>query len=100
MDRVALRESSRRWRRRSNDSPRMAVVCGSQRRGRGAAGFSSFGSASAASRRRVTFCVAEDRRVVLLTTFRKLRQNKRAEGRRARQAMRWCLAKGHTPEEE
>ena len=50
--------------------------------------------------RRVTFYFADDRRIVLLTTLRKQRQNERAEVRRARRAMRRCLAGGHTPEEE
>ena len=50
--------------------------------------------------RRITFYFAGDRRIVLLTTFRKQRQNERAEVRRARRAMRRCLAEGHTPEEE
>ena len=50
--------------------------------------------------RRVTFCFAEDRRIVLLTTFRKQRQNERVEVRRARGAMRRCIAEGHSPEEE
>ena len=50
--------------------------------------------------RRVTFYFADDRRIVLLTTFRKQRQNERAEVRRARRAMRRCLAEGHAPEEE
>ena len=34
--------------------------------------------------RRITFYFADDRRIVLLTTFRKQRQNERAEVRRAR----------------
>ena len=50
--------------------------------------------------RRITFYFADDRRIVLLTTFRKQRQNERAEVRRARRAMRRCLAEGHAPEEE
>ena len=50
--------------------------------------------------RRITFYFAEDRRIVLLTTFRKQRQNERAEVRRARGAMRRCIAEGHAPEEE
>ena len=50
--------------------------------------------------RRVTFYFAQDRRIVLLTTFRKQRQNERAEVRRARGAMRRCIAEGHAPEEE
>ena len=50
--------------------------------------------------RRVTFYFADDRRIVLLTTFRKQRQNERVEVRRARGAMRRCIAEGHSPEEE
>ncbi len=50
--------------------------------------------------RRITFYFADNRRIVLLTTFRKQRQNERAEVRRARRAMRRCLAEGHAPEEE
>ena len=49
---------------------------------------------------RVTFYFAEDRRIVLLTTLRKQRQNERAEVRRVRGAMRRCVAEGHSPEEE
>ena len=48
----------------------------------------------------ITFYFAEDRRIVLLTTFRKQRQNERAEVRRARGAMRRCIAEGHSPGEE
>ena len=50
--------------------------------------------------RRITFYSADNRRIVLLTTFRKQRQSERAEVRRARRAMRRCLAEGHAPEEE
>lgn len=50
--------------------------------------------------RRITFYFADGRRIVLLTTFRKQRQNERAEVRRARRATRRCLAEGHAPEEE
>ena len=50
--------------------------------------------------RRITFYFADNRRIVLLTTFRKQRQSERAEVRRARRAMRRCLAEGHAPEEE
>ena len=49
--------------------------------------------------RRITFFFADDRRIVLLTTFRKQRQNERAEVRRARKAMRRCIAEGHAVEE-
>jgi hypothetical protein len=37
---------------------------------------------------------------VLLTVFRKQRQNERHEVQRARQAMSRCLREGHTAEEE
>lgn len=50
--------------------------------------------------RRITFYFADDRRIVLLTTFRKQRQNERAEVRRARRALRRCIAEGHAVEEE
>ena len=50
--------------------------------------------------RRITFYFADDRRIVLLTTFRKQRQNERAEVRRARRAMRRCIDEGHEVEEE
>lgn len=50
--------------------------------------------------RRITFYFAYDRRIILLTTFRKQRQNGRAEVRRARRAMRRCLTEGHGTEEE
>lgn len=49
--------------------------------------------------RRVTYYFAPHRRIVLLTVFRKQRQNERAEVRRARQAMQRCIAEGHTAEE-
>jgi hypothetical protein len=47
---------------------------------------------------RITFFFPEGKRVVLLTTFRKQRQNERAEVARARQAMARCIAEGHTVE--
>lgn len=50
--------------------------------------------------RRITFYFADSRRIVLLTTFRKQRQNERAEVRRARRAMQQCIAEGHVVEEE
>ena len=49
--------------------------------------------------RRITYYFAPARRIVLLTVFRKQRQNERAEVRRARQAMERCIAEGHTAEE-
>lgn len=50
--------------------------------------------------RRITFYFTDDRRIVLLTTFRKQRRTERTEVRRARRAMQRCLAEGHAPEEE
>ena len=50
--------------------------------------------------RRITFYFADRQRIVLLTVFRKQRQTERAEVRRARQAMRSCIAEGHTAEED
>ena len=52
--------------------------------------------------RRITyyFVPGPGQRIVLLTTFRKQRQNERAEVGRARSAMDRCIAEGHTAEEE
>jgi len=50
--------------------------------------------------RRVTYFFAPDRRIVLLTVFRKQRQNERTEMRRARKAMTRCVAEDHTAEED
>jgi len=47
---------------------------------------------------RITFYFPGERRIVLLTTFRKQRQNERAEVARARQAMNRCIAEGHSAE--
>lgn len=49
---------------------------------------------------RITYFFASDRRVVLLTVFRKQRQNERHEVRRARLAMNQCITEGHTVEED
>jgi hypothetical protein len=49
---------------------------------------------------RVTYFFASDRRVVLLTVFRKQRQNERNELQRARWAMNRCITEGHTAEED
>ena len=48
---------------------------------------------------RITYFFAADRRIVLLTVFRKQRQNERNEVQRARWAMNRCLIEGHTAEE-
>ena len=52
------------------------------------------------AQRRLTYYFADGRRIVLLTAFRKQRQTERAEIRRARQAMRRCIAEVHTAEED
>ena len=49
---------------------------------------------------RITYYFAQHRRIVLLTVFRKQRQNERAEVNRARTAMARCIAEGHTAEED
>ena len=49
---------------------------------------------------RITFFFPGGRRIVLLTTFCKQRQNERAEVARARQALARCIAEGHTVEGE
>ncbi|MBK9180507.1 MAG: type II toxin-antitoxin system RelE/ParE family toxin [Acidimicrobiales bacterium] len=49
---------------------------------------------------RITYFFATDRRIVLLTVFRKQRQSERAEVRRARWAMARCITEGHTAEED
>ncbi len=48
---------------------------------------------------RTTFFFARNRRIVLLTVFRKQRMNERQEIERARTAMARCIAEGHTVEE-
>ena len=49
---------------------------------------------------RVTYFFANQQRIVLLTVFRKQRQNERHEVQRARQSMVRCLREGHTAEED
>ncbi len=49
---------------------------------------------------RITFFFPGERRIVLLTTFHKQRQNERSEVARARNAMKVCIDQGHTAEEE
>lgn len=48
---------------------------------------------------RVTFFFPSDRRVVLLTVFKKQRSTERAELDRARAAMRRCIEQAHTVDE-
>lgn len=50
-------------------------------------------------RQRVTYYIATDRRIVLLTVFRKTRQRERQEVARASRAMHRCIAEDHTAEE-
>jgi len=49
---------------------------------------------------RVPYFLPGDHRIVLLTVFRKQRQNERAEVERARRAMAMCVSRGHTAEGE
>src|SRR5579872_2587107 len=49
---------------------------------------------------RITYFFPGDNRIVLLTAFRKQRQNERAEVERARRAMAMCVERGHTAEED
>ncbi len=49
---------------------------------------------------RITYYFAPARRIVLLTAFRKQRQNERTEVNRARTAMARCIAEGHSVEED
>ena len=49
---------------------------------------------------RISYFFTSDRRIVLLTVFRKQRQNEKHEVQRARWAMQRCINEGHTAEEE
>ncbi|MEV6980447.1 type II toxin-antitoxin system RelE/ParE family toxin [Sphaerisporangium sp. NPDC051017] len=49
---------------------------------------------------RVTYWIAPDRRIVLLTVFRKARRHEEREVERARRALRRCIEQAHTPDEE
>ena len=49
---------------------------------------------------RITYYFGSGRRIVLLTVFRKQRQNERHEVKRARQAMTRCIDEGHTADDE
>ncbi|WP_210577171.1 type II toxin-antitoxin system RelE/ParE family toxin [Streptomyces sp. GESEQ-4] len=51
-------------------------------------------------RLRVTYWIAEGRRIIMLTVFSKTRMREFAEVDRARQAMKRCQAEGHTVDEE
>ncbi|WP_214416071.1 type II toxin-antitoxin system RelE/ParE family toxin [Sphaerisporangium fuscum] len=49
---------------------------------------------------RVTHWIAPERRIVLLTVFRKTRPREEREIERARRALRRCIQQAHTPDEE
>ena len=50
-------------------------------------------------RRRISYFIGGDRRIVLLTVFRKTRMREPEEIARAETAMRRCIAEGHTAED-
>lgn len=49
---------------------------------------------------RITYFIHTERRIVLLTVFRKTARQERREIDRAERAMLDCIAEGHTPDEE
>lgn len=49
---------------------------------------------------RVTYWIAPDRRIILLTRFRKTRWREDREIKRAKQALARCVAEGHSVDEE
>jgi hypothetical protein len=49
---------------------------------------------------RITYWIAPDRRVILLTMFRKTRRREDREVERARRALARCMAEAHTADEE
>ncbi|MFF4775512.1 type II toxin-antitoxin system RelE/ParE family toxin [Microtetraspora fusca] len=49
---------------------------------------------------RITYWIAPDRRIILLTVFRKQRMRETGEIERAVRAMRRCIAEAHTADEE
>jgi hypothetical protein len=49
---------------------------------------------------RISYWIAADRRIILLTVFRKQRMREGAEVRRAWRAMQRCIAEAHTAGEE
>jgi len=49
---------------------------------------------------RITYFFAGERRIVLLTEFRKQRMSEHGEIARARRAMARCIREGHTAEED
>jgi hypothetical protein len=49
---------------------------------------------------RISYWIATDRRIILLTVFHKVRQHDQREIERAVRAYRNCVAEGHTAEEK
>lgn len=49
---------------------------------------------------RITYWIASERRIVLLTTFRKTRMREEREIERARRAFQRCVAERHTVNED
>jgi hypothetical protein len=49
---------------------------------------------------RITYFIASERRIVLLTVFRKTARQERAEIERAEREMFRCIDEGHTADEE
>ncbi len=49
---------------------------------------------------RITYWIASERRIVLLTAFMKTQQQERAEIDRAEREMARCIEEGHTADEE
>lgn len=49
---------------------------------------------------RITHWIATGRKIILLTVFVKTQRRERREVQRAKQAYEWCVAEGHTTEED
>ena len=48
---------------------------------------------------RITYYIAADRRIILLTVFQQTARQERAETNRAKAAMERCIAEGHTADD-
>jgi phage-related protein len=51
-------------------------------------------------RHRITYYIASERRIILLTLFRKTQRQERSEIIRGERAMKRCIAEAHSVEEE
>lgn len=49
---------------------------------------------------RITYWIAPDRRIILLTVFVKTRRRERLQVERAKRAMKRCMAEGHRVEDD